>query len=91
DDHANARRLAEGLREIPGIELDPPEPRTNMVYFNLAPAIGLTTADVMARMTPRGILLDPEDQRRFRLVTHYWVTAADVENVIGAFRESLSA
>ena len=33
DDHANARRLATGLAEIPGITLRTPEPETNMIFF----------------------------------------------------------
>ena len=36
EDHANARRLAEGLAEIPGIELDPATVETNIVWFDVA-------------------------------------------------------
>jgi len=91
DDHANARRLADELREIPGIEVDAGSPRTNMVYFNLAPAVKLTAAEIAAQMRPRGIMLDAEDTRRFRLVTHYWINAIDIEKVVAAFREVLRA
>ncbi len=89
DDHAHAKQLADSLREIPGIELDPGGPQTNMVYFNLAPHVKLTAPEIVERMKPRGIVLDPEDTRRFRLVTHYWITAQDVEKVVAAFREVL--
>ena len=85
DDHANARRLAEGLREIPGIELDTAAPQTNMVYFHLKSNVKLTPVQVVEQMKRRGMLVD------FRLVTHYWITAADVEKVLAAFREVLSA
>ena len=35
EDHANARHLAEGLAEIPGIELDPATVETNIVWFDV--------------------------------------------------------
>ena len=89
DDHAAARLLADGLRTIPGIELDPHTPQTNMVYFNFAPEVTLSAAQVAAAMRPRGILLDWEGPRRSRLVTHYWITSADIEKVVAALREVL--
>jgi threonine aldolase len=89
DDHAHARRLADGLRDIPGIELDPGGPQTNMVYFNLGPGVKLGVPEVVEWMKSRGIILDSEGPRRFRLVTHYWISAADVDKVIAAFREIL--
>jgi len=91
DDHANARRLAAGLREIPGLEVDAGSPQTNMVYFNLAPSVKRNTAEIAARMRAQGILIDPEDARRIRLVTHYWINAQDIENVVAAIRAVLRA
>ncbi len=88
DDHTNARRLADGLRELPGLELDAPPPATNMVYFNLAANAPLAPAELVRRMARDGILLDGED-RRFRLVTHYWISAEDVARVVAAFRALL--
>ena len=81
EDHANARRLAEGLRGIPGIVLETEKPQTNMVYFRIAPASKVTATVMMEEMKRRGILAD------LRLVTHHWITTNDVEKVIGAFRE----
>ena len=89
DDHAHARLLADGLRNILEIELDANTPQTNMVYFNLAPGAKLTAAEVAERMRPRGIILDWEGPRRFRLVTHYWIAPKDIEKVVAAFREVL--
>jgi threonine aldolase len=89
DDHAHARLLADGLRNILEIELDANTPQTNMVYFNLAPGAKLTAAEVAERMRPRRIILDWEGPRRFRLVTHYWIAPKDIEKVVAAFREVL--
>lgn len=85
EDHSNARRLAEGLRDIPGIVLDTPVPQTNMVYFRLGLGAKVTAAEMVERLRTRGIMSD------LRLVTHYWVTPNDVDKVIVAFREVMSA
>ena len=39
EDHERARELAQGLRAIPGLRLDPGTPATNMVFFDLAPEV----------------------------------------------------
>ena len=36
EDHANARRLAEGLAALPGVTLDPASVETNLVFFDLS-------------------------------------------------------
>ena len=81
EDHANARRLAEGLRNIPGIVLETDLPQTNMVYFHLAPTVKVTTPELLDRLKSRRILAG------LRLVTHYWITAKDIETVVAAFAE----
>jgi threonine aldolase len=91
DDHTHARLLADGLSEIPGIKLVNPSPLTNMVYFDLAPTAALSPAQLVARLRPRGIVLDADDGRRMRLVTHYWITTDDVRKVVAALREVLNA
>jgi threonine aldolase len=88
DDHANARRLAEGLREIPAIEIEA-EPQTNMIYLRLASGTEVSEAALVHRLGERGILISGPDAGRFRLVTHCWITAADVELAARAFREVL--
>ena len=85
EDHARASRLADGLRAIPGLELDPGTPYTNMVFLNLASETGLSAEQVSERLKPWGVLTDPSGERRFRLVTHYWIDDASVEQAIRAF------
>jgi threonine aldolase len=88
DDHTHARQLAEGLRTIPGLAVEAQVP-TNMIYFSLTPAAKLSEAALVAEMHARGIVMYGADFGRFRLVTHYWVSATDVEKVVGALREVL--
>jgi hypothetical protein len=40
-------------------------------------------------MKKRGVLVDAENARRFRLVTHYWIGDDAVERAISAFRDVL--
>ena len=89
EDHLRARKLAEGLRKIEGIILDEGSPHTNMIYFNLAQGVRLNAPQVAERMREHGVLVDPDDWRRFRLVTHYWVDEAAVEKAISAFEKVL--
>ena len=89
DDHAHAKKLAEGLRRIDGIVLDEGSPHTNMIYFNLAENLPLNAPQVAEKMKALGVLVDPDDWRRFRLVTHYWVDEDAVEKTVSAFKEVL--
>ena len=90
DDHVHAQKLADGLRQIDGIMLDDGSPFTNMIYFTLADSINLNAPQTAEKMKEHGVLVDPDDWRRFRLVTHYWIDDAAVEKTISAFKQVLS-
>jgi threonine aldolase len=92
DDHANARRLAEGLAALPGImsaggvaqpgegPLDPERVRTNFVLFRVA---GDRRAFVDALRT-RDVLVDEYAHGQVRAATHNDVSATDIETTISA-------
>ena len=90
-DHARAKKMAEGLRQIKGLEVDPGSPHTNMVYLNLGEDTLLNTQQVIQKMKTYGVLLDSENTRRFRLVTHYWIDDDAVEKAISAFQKALQS
>lgn len=90
DDHAHARKLADGLRQIDGIVLDNGSPYTNMIYFTLAESLKLNAPQTAEKMKEHGVLVDPDDWRRFRLVTHYWIDDVAVEKTISAFKQVLN-
>jgi threonine aldolase len=74
DDHANARRLAEGLRSQ-GYSVEAPE--TNMVFFHV------DGSDAFQRATQaRNLLINPVAPGRFRAVTHLDVTEEDIDEVL---------
>ncbi|RPH59367.1 MAG: low-specificity L-threonine aldolase [Chloroflexi bacterium] len=85
DDHARARKLAAGLRAIPGLLVD--EPPTNMVFFNLADSAKVTAEQIEEEMKERGILVHATGARRFRLVTHYWIDDAAVEKTVEGLKQ----
>lgn len=87
DDHARAKKLADGLREISGILVDENSPYSNMVYFNLADDVTVNSQQIGEQMKEAGVLVDAENPRRFRLVTHYWVDDDAVEKSVAAFKK----
>ncbi len=84
EDHANARRLAEGLGAMGGLAVDPAAVQTNMVFLCLPP----DRAEALAAfLRERGILI--AGRENIRLVTHRDVTAMDIDRVVAAFGDFL--
>lgn len=89
-DHQHARSLAQGLGQIPGLVLDPGTPYTNMVFLSLVDDAHIGTASQVARrLADQGVKVGVVSERRFRLVTHYWIDDEAVEGAIHAFRAVL--
>jgi threonine aldolase len=87
DDHRNARRLAEGLQDLPGIAIDLDRVETNMVFGDCRPP--LTARDFIKRCHEVGVLLDLASTYRWRMVTHRGVSAEDVDYAIEAVRRAM--
>ena len=79
EDHANAKRLAEGLAACKGLDVDAPE--TNMVF--IAPA-EKDLEPLRAHLAARGIIIAAQ-RPKTRLVTHLDITGEDIERTIDAF------
>ncbi|HJS17157.1 MAG TPA: low-specificity L-threonine aldolase [Anaerolineales bacterium] len=89
DDHARAKKLADGLRGIDGVVVDADSPYTNMVYFNLVDGIKESAQAIGEKIKGYGVLVDAENARRFRLAIHYMIDDSAVEKTVSAFREVL--
>ena len=91
DDHANARRLAEGLADMPGFIVDLDRVQTNIVFFELDTSVQVTADVVTQRMLAQGVkLFNPGAYfRRFRAVTHAWVTREEIDHALRAFRNAV--
>ncbi len=90
EDHARARRLAEELALVPGLEVDTLRPQSNMVYLHLADWVPLDAPQVYERMARLGVKVDAASRRGFRLVTHYYVDDEGIERTVGAFKQVLA-
>ena len=86
EDHAKAQRLAEGIRQIDGLELRPPQVDTNLVIYRVDPKLG-TAADFAARLKRRGLLISAFGGQLMRAVTHLDLSMHDVERAVEILRE----
>jgi len=89
EDHARAKKLADGLEQVPGLVLDLGTPATNMVFLSLKPGVASNADTLSQKLKARGVLVGATGERSFRLVTHYWIDDAGVEKTVAAFRELL--
>jgi len=87
EDHQNARVLAEGLVELPGIQLDLDTVQTNIVIFGPQPRQpeGPSFAQVLARA---GVKIGDIGGGRFRAVTHYGLSQADINEAVRLTRKT---
>lgn len=90
EDHARARALAEGLSKNRGLVLDADTPATNMVFMNLSDDVQMSATEVADELKHHGVLAGVAGERRFRLVTHYWIDGEAVERAVTAFAAVLN-
>jgi len=84
EDHANARALAVGLAEIPGLLIDPDAAATNIVYFRVAKN-GMDAPMMVAQLGALGVRVLPTATDQMRAVLNYHVTLADVQRALAVF------
>jgi threonine aldolase len=89
EDHANARRLAEGLARLSRIRLDLGKVQTNIVIFQVDRAGG--AGDLVSGCLARKVKIHQIGPAAIRCVTHKDVDAEDVERALEAFREITAA
>ena len=82
EDHANARALAAGLRQIEGMAVE--EPDTNLVYFDPT-GTGMAPAALQAALLAEGISVSALGGR-LRACTHLDVQAPMIGEVLEAIR-----
>lgn len=88
EDHANARRFAEQLAEIPGVKLNPAEVETNLVFFEIDASLG-TAAEFALRMRERNVNLYGTGPQRVRACTHLDVTPEELDEAARQIRACL--
>jgi len=85
EDHAHARRLADGLATLHGIRIDPTKVQTNIVIFFLDPPGGVE--GLVAGCTARKVKIHAIGPAAIRCVTHKDVDREDIDRGLEAFRE----
>jgi threonine aldolase len=80
EDHANARRLAQGLAGIEGITLAQDDIPTNIVMFHLSPE--LSVVEFVEGLERAGVKIGLRDGRSFRAVTHRMVSSTDIDEAL---------
>jgi threonine aldolase len=88
DDHANAKKLAEGLASIPGISIDPEHIKTNIVFFDITRS-DITADELVKRLDESGVRMLAGGPQRLRAVTHYHISADDIDYVLNVFLKVL--
>ncbi len=81
EDHQNARRLAQGLANIDGINVDPESIQTNIVFFEVDESLG-TAADLIAALKNQGVLVSYPGKQSIRMVTHRHISPGDIEEAL---------
>jgi threonine aldolase len=82
EDHANAKRLAEGLAKLPGIALDAATVETNLVFFDLTGTLDAPAA--VAQLLAYGVRMGALGPRTIRAVTHLDVSVQGIERALDA-------
>jgi threonine aldolase len=89
-DHANAKFLAQGLTEIPGITIDPSKAVSNILFFDVS-GTGLASYEISKRLAAQGVLANGTDPQTMRMVTHLDVDRAGCERALQVLREVVGA
>lgn len=89
EDHARARRLASGLRGIPGVTVEVDPPPTNMVYIELGPETGVDGDRLENALLQEDILIHAVGPRRIRFVLHYWIDDEGVDRAVHAIDRAM--
>ena len=81
DDHANAKKLAEGLANIDGLNVDPERIQTNIVIFEVDPAMA-TVQEFMAALDREGVKVSYPGEHTIRMVTHREIDSSEINDAL---------
>lgn len=88
EDHANARRLAEGVAELPGVKIDPGRVQTNIVIFDVS-GTGRAADALCAHVRDSHGVLCSGFGDSIRMVTHYDVSREEIDVALDSLRRAL--
>ncbi len=89
DDHDNARRLAEGIAELPGVRVDLARVQTNIVFFDIV-SERTNALELEVALKKEGILIMAFNASLVRVVTHHGIERKHIERTLQALRAALA-
>ena len=94
EDHENSKRLANGLADFPQIEIAPERVVTNMVMFHVRNGQEQTLSEeevqgFLAKAREHGVLMGSMGEGKIRAVTHYGISAEDIDIALAGIRRAL--
>ena len=90
EDHDNARRLARGLAGIDGLSIDPDRVQTNIIYFDLVRERPCAE-EFATQLNRRGLRILSTGPNRLRAVTHYGISAQDIDRALSILAEGVTS
>jgi threonine aldolase len=88
EDHANAKSLARGMAQIPGVTVESPE--TNLVFFDTE-GTGMTADAFAGKLRKEGVLVSTSGKYRGRACLHLDVSAAQVTDALSVMKQVVNA
>jgi threonine aldolase len=85
EDHSNAKKLAAGLADIPGVSIDPSSVETNIVIFDVS-RTGRTASWLVDRLRASGVQAIAISETKIRMVTHLDVSVQDIDTTVKTFQ-----
>ena len=89
EDHSNAHTLAKGIATIDGLKIDPDSIQTNIVYFDVT-SQKINAQSLADKLDKQGIRMLALGPARIRAVTHYGITADDIEIALNTLKSTLN-
>jgi threonine aldolase len=88
DDHRRAKRLAEGINDLPDLSVDLETVESNMVYIDHS-ATGLSTTEFVAQLKRAGLIVSTRPPRHVRMCTNLHHDDSTIEEIIVRVRQVL--
>jgi len=89
DDHANARKLAQGLAAIDGLSITLEHIKSNIVFFKITRG-DLPPHELTRRLKAEGVLVGPKEPDQIRAVTHYQISSEDIDFALNLIAKVLA-
>src|SRR3990172_1723478 len=90
EDHANAKRLASAIADMPGVSIDVEAVETNILYVDVQESTGTAKA-VCDALREHQVWVLPTAPQRFRAVTHLDVSAESIDRAVAALKRVLTS